>query len=81
MFAAAIIFHFRILIGQMSMRNYLRYRVNQYLIGLALFNSFCVLGIIILMCIGIVESGVFVNMAEKVYFGTSDGSVQVLDKP
>ncbi|XP_053116462.1 ribose-5-phosphate isomerase isoform X2 [Hemicordylus capensis] len=30
---------------------------------------------------GVVETGLFINMAERVYFGMEDGSISVLDKP
>ena len=30
--------------------------------------------------LGVVETGLFINMAEKVYFGSADGSVKVVDR-
>ena len=32
------------------------------------------------ICAGIVESGLFISMAEKVYFGSADGSVSIMEK-
>lgn len=31
--------------------------------------------------LGVVETGLFVSMAERAYFGMEDGSVQVRDPP
>ena len=33
-----------------------------------------------LVCIGVVETGLFVNMASRVYFGQADGTVEVLER-
>lgn len=30
---------------------------------------------------GVVDTGLFINMAERVYFGMQDGSVNVREKP
>lgn len=35
----------------------------------------------ILHSAGVVDTGLFINMAEKVYFGMQDGSVNVREKP
>lgn len=33
------------------------------------------------LSVGVVETGLFVGMAERVYFGMEDGSVKVRDSP
>ena len=35
----------------------------------------------ILHSTGVVDTGLFINMAERVYFGMQDGSVNVREKP
>lgn len=31
-------------------------------------------------CIGVIETGLFVNMASRVYFGQADGTVEVFER-
>ena len=40
----------------------------------------CVLLQLLLHIPGIVDTGIFPGMAQRVYFGTEDGGVRVLDK-
>jgi len=39
------------------------------------------LNVPILHSAGVVDTGLFINMAERVYFGMQDGSVNVREKP
>lgn len=36
--------------------------------------------VLTLVCTGVVETGLFVNMAARVYFGQADGTVEVYER-